>query len=378
MLLILREEIICFIILASLVFYYFTNKVKDKEMLFPKIACVGLLHLAFDMATVAAVNNMGATPRMLNDALHVGFYLSGILFIQQFYNYVVHTCALHKHFRRLERAGYFPLLLFLALLLFLPMEYVEGSGTNYSYGPLAFIGYGIFTAYCSVCVAMLLICRKKLDKRVRRSLLPMIAAMFAAVLAQALVPELLMTGGGITFICIGMFVALDNPDKDYREQALWDFITGLRNRNCYNRDMEKYAIRHRNGRQRIGFVVADMNFLKAVNDKYGHAEGDRLIAAAAGALRDNLLTAQGIYRLGGDEFAAVYLSPDDGKVAAEMANVRAACLNEKSFAVPLSLAMGYAAGSIGEDIGAVFAEADRLMYEDKAGMKEKHPSLAVR
>ena len=34
---------------------------------------------------------------------------------------------------------------------------------------------------------------------------------------------------------------MDNPEKKYEEWALWDFLTGLKNRNCYERELEKYV-----------------------------------------------------------------------------------------------------------------------------------------
>lgn len=73
------------------------------------------------------------------------------------------------------------------------MEYVEGNGTNYSYGPLAILGYALFLLYCTACVILLFIGRKNLDKRVRCSLAPMLIAMYIAVIMQAIIPDLLMT-----------------------------------------------------------------------------------------------------------------------------------------------------------------------------------------
>jgi len=371
MLLLLREEIICAIVLIFLIFYYSLNKIKDRENFFLKLACAALLHVIFDIVTVITVNSLDTVPELLNRALHICFYISGILFIQCFYNYVIHLTMRYKYMRILKRIAYIPLLLFIVLLLFLPMEYVEGSGTNYSFGPLIFVGYGIFTVYCVVCMTMLLAARKKLDRKVRHALIPMILAMFTAILLQALIPELLMTGAGVTFVCIGMFVALDNPDKDFKKQALWDFLTGLKNRNCYNRDLEKYIHRfnHKNADKRIGFIVADMNYLKTVNDNYGHAEGDRLITAAAETLQSNLKSAQDVYRLGGDEFVAIYLSPDDAAVQAEIENVQAACSKATGFMVPLSIAIGYASGVIDEHTADIFKSADQRMYEHKASMR---------
>lgn len=378
MLLILREEIICLIILLFLIFYYTTNKVKDREMFFLRMSLFALMHTLFDFITVITVNNLNLVPNPLNRFFHICFYLSGILFAVGFYHYIIHLCAPYQYIRRLKYAGYIPLLLFTLLLLFLPMEYVEGRGTNYSFGPLAYVGYALFLLYCTVCVILLFASRHRLETRTQMALLPMILIMYIAVILQALVPELLMTGANVTLICISTFVALDNPDKDFMKQALWDFSTGLKNRNSYNKDLAQYTlgIKGRNANRRIGFLVADMNYLKLVNDNYGHAEGDRLIAGAATALQEHLRSAEQVYRLGGDEFVAVYLSPDDQKVMAEMEAVTRACEQNTSFSVPLSIAMGYASGSLMENADKIFQSADERMYENKIRIKAQNPKLS--
>lgn len=378
LLLTLREEILSAIILLFLIFYYILNKVKDKEMLFLKMSGVALLHVIFDIITVITVNNREVVPDEVNRFLHICFYITGILFAVWFYNYIVHISVHYKYMHLLENTGYILLIVFTLLLLFLPMEYKKGDGTDYSYGPLAFAGYALFLLYCTICIIMLFFARNRLDQRVRRSLLPMLAVMYSAVVLQAIIPELLMTGGNVTLICIGLFVALDNPDKDFMKQALWDFPTGLKNRNCYDRDMAKYTEQLKVKRKpcRIGFIVADMNYLKTVNDNYGHAEGDRLIAAAASVLRDQLKTAENVYRLGGDEFTAVYFSPDDRIVEQEIENVRLACAKATGYAVELSIAIGYAAGEAEESMDAVFQEADQRMYENKIRIKQEAPHLS--
>lgn len=231
--------------------------------------------------------------------------------------------------------------------------------------------YGLFMLYCAACMFLLLYSRRKLDRRTKLSLILMIFAMCAAVIAQALIPELLLTSAGITFVCLGIFVALDNPDKDMRQQALWDYATGLKNKNCYTRDVEVYA--HRFGKKAIpsiAFVIADLNHLKLVNDTYGHVEGDAMIAADADALKQSLHSAQAIYRIGSDEFAAVYLAPDERVLQAEIEKVHAFCRGYTGLPVPLSIALGYAIGTGGGELSAVFERADRDMYEKKQRMKE--------
>ena len=111
---------------------------------------------------------------------------------------------------------------------------------------------------------------------------------------------------------------MDNPEKKYEEWALWDFLTGLKNRNCYDREFEKYEKFH----EHVGVIVADVNNLKKVNDTYGHEEGDKLIIAAANVLKECLSSASAIYRLGGDEFLAIFEKPDDAQIRREIKNVK--------------------------------------------------------
>ncbi len=372
MLLILREEIICAIILAFLIFYYSMNKVKDKKMIFLKLVCFALIHVIFDMITVVTVNNREIIPDFVNRGMHILFYISGMLFVLGFYNYVIDIVGLYKYKQMLTYMGYVPLIIFIVMLVFLPMEYVEGKGTDYSYGPLAFVGYGLFVVYCISCILLLFIYKNRLEIKVKRALLPMIVVMFTAVVVQALLPELLMTGAAVTFVSLGMFVALDNPDKHFKEQALWDYLTQLKNQNCYKKELDECIYKYKNKKipQFIGFVVADMNNLKEINDNYGHAEGDRMLAAAADVLRTNLKSAESVYRLGGDEFVAIYLSPDDAEIEEELKNVKETCSSATTYVVPLSIATGYSSGIIDDNTKAIFDVADRMMYENKMKMKQ--------
>jgi len=114
----------------------------------------------------------------------------------------------------------------------------------------------------------------------------------------------------------------------------------------------------------------DMNYLKLTNDRYGHMEGDRLLQGAATILLEHLKSATDIYRLGGDEFVAVYLSPDEEAITAELESVSRACAETTEYASPLSFAMGYASGCTTDDFHEIFRAADRKMYEDKARIKE--------
>lgn len=375
MLFALREDLLCVIILVFLQIYYALNKVKNNNALFPKMARVALCHVLLDGITFFTVNHMDTVPDPINRFLHILFYISGALFGLMLYNHVLSLCGFYRSAARMKRVGYILLTGFSILLFFLPMEYVQGKYMYYSRGPLAIIGYLLFLFYCAASLVILLRFYRKLDRRNRLALVPILCVMMIAVIMQAIFPELLTTSASITVVILGLFVSLDNPDKDYMEQALWDYSTGLKNRNSYERDMAqaKFVAQTKKNPPQIGFLIIDINNLKYINDHFGHQEGDRLISVSAEILKNNLKSASSIYRIGGDEFLAVYSPVNDTTVKAEMDAVARACRNANDFSLPLCLALGYQSGPLDSHVDELLSEADQKMYNRKAELKEEFP-----
>ncbi|MBR2927819.1 MAG: GGDEF domain-containing protein [Oscillospiraceae bacterium] len=375
MLLALREEALCAMILIFLQIYYAVNKVKNSNALFPKIARIALCHVLLDGITVYTVNHLDIIPDPINRFLHILFYISGALFGMMLYQHILTLCGYYRSAARLKRVGYALLTAFTILLFFLPMKYVHGQYTNYSYSILTIIGYALFLFYCAASLIMLLYSYRKLDRRTRVVLVPILCVMMIAVITQAFFPELLMTGAVITLVILGLFISLDNPDIDYMEQALWDYTTGLKNRNSYERDMAqaKFVAQTKRQSPQIGFLVIDINNLKYINDHYGHQEGDRLISVSADILKNHLKSASSIYRIGGDEFLAVYSATSNAAVEAEMDAVMQACRNAKDFSLPLCLALGYQSGPLDNNVDELLKQADQNMYSCKARLKEEYP-----
>lgn len=82
--------------------------------------------------------------------------------------------------------------------------------------------------------------------------------------------------------------------------GLIDELTGLRNRNCYQKELEKYE---RLSDDKLCCVYADADGLHEINNKYGHVRGDMLLRCVADALKSEF-GADNAYRIGGDEFVA--------------------------------------------------------------------------
>jgi diguanylate cyclase (GGDEF)-like protein/PAS domain S-box-containing protein len=94
-------------------------------------------------------------------------------------------------------------------------------------------------------------------------------------------------------------------EEELRRQAFSDALTGLANRSLF-RDRLGHALARaaRDGRT-TAVLYLDLDDFKAVNDRFGHGEGDTLLIAVAERLRSVTRAADTVARLGGDEFAVI-------------------------------------------------------------------------
>ncbi len=147
-----------------------------------------------------------------------------------------------------------------------------------------------------------------------------------------------------------------------REQVKRDGLTGLLNhRACHERLREEFA-----GGQSVAVVLLDLDHFKVINDALGHAEGDRVLAAAAERLRSVVREGDAVGRLGGEEF--VLILPGANAEAAEDCAERArAALAELTVrGRPLAASAGVAAApEDGADAVELLANGDAALYRAK-------------
>lgn len=84
-----------------------------------------------------------------------------------------------------------------------------------------------------------------------------------------------------------------------------DKLTGLLNRASTEKDAQKEIRKARTAGGYVSVLFCDMDGLKSVNDELGHDAGDRVLRAAAHAMRKSLRSTDIIGRYGGDEFVVV-------------------------------------------------------------------------
>lgn len=111
-------------------------------------------------------------------------------------------------------------------------------------------------------------------------------------------------------------------------------------------------------------VTLDVDGLKAVNDSFGHAAGDRLLRRCADAVRGHAEAADVVVRLGGDEFAM--LLPGAGPlIDARVSSLRSALSGTSSCEATVVASIGIATAAIGTSLADAVREADARMYQAK-------------
>lgn len=168
---------------------------------------------------------------------------------------------------------------------------------------------------------------------------------------------------------LSSMVARRSAEDDLRRLAHHDDLTGLPNRVLLLDRLER-AVAQRD-RGPVGVLFVDLDGFKAVNDAYGHAAGDALLATVAQRLAEMVRVGDTIGRLAGDEFIVV--APDCDRV--ELADLAARLLAVIAQPVALGEALIGVTASVGaavatdadRDPAEVLRRADAAMYAAKEG-----------
>jgi diguanylate cyclase (GGDEF)-like protein/PAS domain S-box-containing protein len=156
---------------------------------------------------------------------------------------------------------------------------------------------------------------------------------------------------------------------DLERRAFTDSLTGLANRALFD-DRLAHLLSRRTPPD-VAVVYCDLDGFKRVNDRFGHAEGDRLLRACAERLLGAVRSEDTVARLGGDEFGVLLHGPDSTAMAGEVAGRIVAALRRPlrvgSAVVPVTVSAGVARAPSESGIGPreLMRAADEAMYHAK-------------
>ncbi|QIB35449.1 GGDEF domain-containing protein [Ancylobacter pratisalsi] len=176
---------------------------------------------------------------------------------------------------------------------------------------------------------------------------------------------------GLVGVAMTMFLSFtlvllvrERVELVYKSAALLDSLTGVLNRRGF---LEQALLSAANGGL-FAVMVLDLDHFKNINDRFGHAEGDRMLAAFARAMRESLRQSDIIGRSGGEEFIA--LLPGAEPAAAREAAVRIQrTFAQTSLQVGLRDADGPVVGTVSIGLAFMNLPADIPLFEIEAKLQ---------
>jgi two-component system cell cycle response regulator len=164
--------------------------------------------------------------------------------------------------------------------------------------------------------------------------------------------------------------------EESQRQASTDILTGIMNRRAFLAAMEVEIARSVRHGYPLCVMLMDVDHFKAINDRRGHASGDRVLAAMGSMLGPSLRRSDLAARWGGEEFVVALTSTelDGGRVVAERVRLeieRMIVLDGKGEPIPVTASVGLACLLPGEDVHALVDRADKAMYAAKVGGRNR-------
>ena len=168
---------------------------------------------------------------------------------------------------------------------------------------------------------------------------------------------------------------LDDLRAELERLATVDSLTELANARSLHGEAEVVIARAERSGEPVGVALLDLDRFKAVNDRFGHAAGDAVLAHVAGVLRSEARTGDVAARLGGEEFVLLLPDTDPGgarQVAERLVGaLRCAVVPVEGGEVTVTASIGVAAWAPGEgDLAPALRRADRAMYRAKGAGRD--------
>ncbi|MFW6322984.1 MAG: diguanylate cyclase domain-containing protein [Guyparkeria sp.] len=166
-------------------------------------------------------------------------------------------------------------------------------------------------------------------------------------------------------------------EKQIRHQARHDSLTDLPNRASLKYRIGEAVARARQDKTRLAVLFLDLDYFKEVNDRLGHAMGDRLLRQVADRLQRLLRHEDVVGRLGGDEFLILLEGLPAprfaGQVAAKVIEVLTRPFDLEGESITIGASIGIAVyPEHGGDAEPLVNHADAAMYEAKAAGRDTY------
>ena len=164
---------------------------------------------------------------------------------------------------------------------------------------------------------------------------------------------------------------LTNATKEISRLAYIDAVTQLPNRHRFDQDLEEQINHSRRNGEGFSLLYLDLDGFKIVNDKYGHATGDLILAQIARRLKQALRNTDLAYRIGGDEFTLLIPGANTQEAVTQVAEkllvriIEPIEFSKRTHSVSASIGIAFYPKSA-LNANSLIELADNAMYKAKA------------
>ncbi len=170
-------------------------------------------------------------------------------------------------------------------------------------------------------------------------------------------------------------VSAEKKAANMQELANRDALTGIRNKTAYDHEMKRMEALLREGETKIGLAMVDLNYLKKLNDTYGHEKGNLAIQKLCRMVCVTFDHSP-VFRIGGDEFVIILRGSNyddydqlNERLQNEMKAMQADETLQPWEKVSASIGAAFYDPAQDDGLDSVFRRADHAMYENKLAMK---------
>ena len=188
---------------------------------------------------------------------------------------------------------------------------------------------------------------------------------FESVWLTAISFEALLFTISIAFILLAM--AKERTEQRHKTAAMVDPLTAMANRRSFLHEGDELMKRHAANPCPAAVLLIDLDHFKSINDRFGHAIGDRVLQVFSDTAKAHLRSTDLIGRLGGEEFAAVLYDAEREEAVAQAERIRSAFAEAATevdgHSVVATVSIGIAVnGDQPLDIAGLLGQADLALY----------------
>jgi diguanylate cyclase (GGDEF)-like protein len=191
---------------------------------------------------------------------------------------------------------------------------------------------------------------------------------FGSVWLTVLSFEGLLFTIAIAFILLAM--AKERSEHRHKTDSLIDSLTGIANRRAFLQDAEGQLKRQATDPRPLAVMLLDLDNFKAINDRFGHAVGDRVLQRFAEVGSSCMRRLDIFGRLGGEEFAALLVDASRDRALAVAEQIRSSFIEAtgevdgKPVVATVSIGVVISYDAV-LDLSALLAQADHALYRAK-------------